>query len=176
MGTGRPRRPGHVSGLSNQERARRHHGRRHFAGRRGGAKVFIFSYLIYGAVTGNTSDIDLQRVYVTSARAEEIIEEEGVVDPEDPGFDAKWEEAYGQAQRETERLTDAQVRERCRDYRQQQREEESQLEAGDDSEAAAAMGFAFVGFLKESFSPIDLVFIALAVMSAYKIGSGAAGK
>ncbi|MCC7291486.1 MAG: hypothetical protein IT449_05430 [Phycisphaerales bacterium] len=189
-----------------------------------GAKVFIFSYFVYGAVTGNTSNIDLQRVYVASARAMEIIEEQGVTDPNAPGFDAKWEEAYGQAQRETQRLTDAQVRERCRNYRQMEREAEARLAAGDhptssgeaasgqdasgeaapgkstdgsadsadeasfedegefaeaseaeDSEAAAALGSAFVSFLKESFSPIDLLFVALAVMSAFRIGSGNVG-
>ncbi len=126
------------------------------------AKVLIFAFVMHALLTGNTSDIDLQREYVKSMMAaEELGEQEFSSDEQ---AQAAWEAAYDRADVLVARYSDDEARDAWQKFRDS--EPDAPADMGFD-----AAGF-FSGFVEMMFSPIDLLWAFLAVSSAFKIGIG----
>lgn len=79
------------------------------------AKLAIFGFLIYAVLTGDTSDIDVQRQFVTIRMAHEALDEQAVL--EKP-TDEQWESAYAEANDEVAGMPEEQVVERWQTYRE----------------------------------------------------------
>jgi phosphate/sulfate permease len=147
------------------------------------AKVAIFCFMIYAVVTGDTDDKDLQRWYVTNELAEEILDDRGVFDPaeRDLQMDDVLDEAYARA----EQMTDQEVRTEWERYRRQQEEapvlevapeqgqiaEREEVAEQEDEAFEEAAGGLLVAFAFMMFGHMDLLFVGLAVVSAFRIGS-----
>jgi len=77
-------------------------------------KVLIFSYLIYAFVAGVSVDQEFDRAALAAAIADERLDEEGVFDEDER--EARWEEFFAQAERDTESLSDEEVSRRRAGY------------------------------------------------------------
>ena len=79
------------------------------------AKVVVFVVLIYGMITGDTTNVDVQRAYVAIQMTEEALDERGIwseTEREDQ-FEKDYERAYAVL----ENLSDEGVRKRWQEYR-----------------------------------------------------------
>ena len=148
------------------------------------AKAAIFIFVIYSVVTGNTSDIDLQRGYVTGMMARDMLRERGV----DPGeaTEAQGNEAQVEAERRVKQMNDTEVHKKWAEYRKAAEEEAKESKAGaeknskprptqtadGENRTRLAISDLIPVFFKAMFGALDLLFVGLAVVSAFKIGSG----
>ena len=165
------------------------------------AKVFIFAFVIYAVVTGDTGNIDLQRAYVVAHVTEEMLDERGVVTEE--ARDQHWETTWDEAETRVERMSDDEIRRRWEEYREVDAAlaeetlaelEESQPggtseftdaaysdlgydEEAEYEEAGAESGGEglFLAFLIGVFGFRDVLFLGLAVVTAYVVGSRGTG-
>jgi len=80
-------------------------------------KLFIFVFLVRALITGDTSDIDIQRMIVAQALTEERLTEQGVWGEE---RDEQWESVSDDAGRDVEGWSDEQVRTRAAELKAQQ--------------------------------------------------------
>lgn len=79
------------------------------------AKVAIFVFVVSAVVTGNTSDIELQKAFLAHTYAEEMLDLEGVYQPEERR--AKWDGAFSRARGRVAAMSDEQVRAAVKEQR-----------------------------------------------------------
>ncbi|MFH1419995.1 MAG: hypothetical protein ABII12_17105 [Planctomycetota bacterium] len=136
-----------------------------------GAKVAIFSFLISAFFLGQTDDLDVQREFVTGMMANEILDARGIEGEEQR--DKQWNSANIEAELRVKSLSDDEIRAKWQEYRDQI---EDQVKAAKTTEEQAESDgdgmFSF--FISTQFSVFDLLWLFLAIGSAYKIGSGKA--
>lgn len=131
------------------------------------AKAAIFFVIIYIVVTGNTSNIDSQRGFVTVQMAEEILDDKGVSD--DAEREKQWESTYAEAEGRVKKMSDEEVRRQWAAYREaiaQARTERSP----DEPETGGGAGI-LKAFVATQFGLFDLLWFILALGTAYKIGN-----
>lgn len=145
------------------------------------AKALVFVIVIYAVVLGHTSDPDLRRQHVVWQTTNEILVERGI-DPENP-TDEEWESAWNEAETKMAVHSDEEIERLWQEYQDADAlfaEEESlaQEQALDENQGSPAdeedipVGEMLTLFFTTMFGLFDLLFIFLAVSSAYKIASG----
>ena len=156
------------------------------------AKVAIFGFVMYAVITGDTNDIDMQREYVKGNMTYQILEDRGI-STEDYS-EEEWESAYDEVSPRVDSMSDEEIREKWQAFRDAEEAEFDAAEAEQEelgttngepipdpeyeeiggAEAAGAFGALLVAFFISMFGLFDLLFVFLAVSSAYKIaGRGA---
>ncbi len=153
------------------------------------AKILLAVVVLAAILTGDTSNTELKKAYVMRHVAAEVLTEQGV-DPEQ-ATDAQWERAGRTAERRVEAMKKAELERAIERYRADD-EAAAQVAAGDQgpaaeqptpdradvelaagediaaddgpAEAVGEMFWALFGFM-------DVVFILLALSTAYKVGS-----
>ena len=158
------------------------------------AKVAIFVFVVYAVVTGDTSSIELQRAFVTSSMGDDILDDRGILSEAERN--EQWDSVWDESDRQVSGMSDEEVRRRWKEYRELQESEAlADAGAGDDDAVAAdesppvgeepelgdAKDEADFGpllgvFFAASFGWMDVLFILLALGSAYKIASGSGGE
>ncbi len=124
-------------------------------------KAMVFFWVAIPMLTGNTSDLEQQRDYVQTHITHEIIAADDRIIGEPT--DQQWDAAWARAGRDMAHMTPDVIRTRWREYR----------DASDVSPDAQAEAIATGGnFFSMMFGAMDLLFIGLALVSAYKIAAG----
>ncbi len=82
------------------------------------AKAFIFVFVIYIIVTGNTDSIDGQRLFLKARVVDEVLDEREAWSDEER--EEQWESAYEEAESRVDQMSDDQVREKVAEYREQE--------------------------------------------------------
>lgn len=80
-------------------------------------KLFIFVFFVHALITGNTSDIDIQRMIVAEALTEERLTEKGIWGEE---RDEQWESVSEDVEREVEGWSDEGVQARAAELKAEQ--------------------------------------------------------
>jgi hypothetical protein len=151
------------------------------------AKLAIFAFVLYASFTGNTNDIDLQRNFVASQMVPEILQERGI--KPDDATEAQEDAAYSEAEQRAKKMKETEIRSKCEEYRKAVKEAKSKAQESGPDSASGPVGEPnqrggqesverpslgpLVGiFFQAMFGLIDILFVGLAVMSAFKIASG----
>lgn len=91
-------------------------------------KILVFAFVIYAAVTGNTSNIEILRANVAINLADEWLDDQGIYMPDER--EEKWPAALLAVQPRVAAMTDDQIRAKAEEYRAL--EEAAALSYGDD--------------------------------------------
>lgn len=145
------------------------------------AKFCIFIAVIVSVVTGNTSNSDLQRAFVTHHLAEEILVSEKK-NP-DAAKEADWVRAEDQAEARIRKMSDAEFKRELERLRakgaaipDETADASATASANDDeapqADAEPSAGVLWGAFFGSMFGFMDLFFIVLAVVTAFRFGSG----
>jgi len=89
------------------------------------AKVLIFGFVLYGLVTGDTSNIDIQREYVVLQTVEERLNEEGVWSDEQR--EEKWDQYHAESEAQVAAMSDAEVRTRWQELKNKEADFDTSL-------------------------------------------------
>jgi len=154
------------------------------------AKAAIFGFLIYAVISGNTDDPELRKSFVAGMLAHEILDERGIESEaeRDKQWDSAWEEAASRVEKMTTDEINAKHAEflaaaddaesesesSAEDESADQVSEETAVSEGespDDESAALAFSDLAQGFVETQCSLFDLLWVFLAVSSAFRIGS-----
>jgi len=144
------------------------------------AKIFIFAAVIYGVTTGDTTDRTMQEAYVANHMAAADLSDRGI-DPAE-ATDEDWDEAYtrSNAYERVENMSDSALEQEVERYQAQDEAEgvaaADEFSGEDTDEGFAddggeAAGGALAVFFMMMFGLFDIIFVILAMGSAYKIGS-----
>jgi hypothetical protein len=151
--------------------------------------IVIFVVAFVGDVVGEADPVEMKRMLLTPSVAGEKLKAKGI-DLEDAS-DEQWEQAQQEAEAELAKLSDEQLAARIEALSDEADEDDADADeqiadaqdAGDgagagpnvdvadelaDDDEPGAIGM----FFKLMFSPIDGIFILLAVGTAYSVGSG----
>ncbi|OWY69770.1 hypothetical protein B7486_19195 [cyanobacterium TDX16] len=154
------------------------------------AKAAIFGFLIYAVISGNTDDPELRKTFVAGMLAHEILDERGV--ESEAERDKQWDSAWEEAANRVEKMTTDEINTKHAEYLAAANEDDADAEpdAQDESEGQAteetadstgesaddeseAITFSDLaqGFVETQCSLFDLLWVFLAVSSAFRIGS-----
>lgn len=155
------------------------------------AKAMLFGVYVYQFSTGDSNDIEVLRVYVTGHEAYAEAEKRSLNEEQ---TDQQWDALFEAAEQRVAAMSDEEVRSRAAQYREEDARAAAEHVAAEpaDEQAAhsssepaeslseaqggagaedVAWGEMFVGFLQATFSPIDLLFIGLALFTAFRLGA-----
>ena len=149
------------------------------------AKLIVFWLVVYGVVTGHSSNSDVRRAALAFRMAAESLFQEGI-EPNDPQWEQLWDGAFADAERSVKSLSDEDVQTRLDEYLEAERAYAQEMAAANPEAAAQPVSASevvtavaaesgtgsFLGFFFTSmFRLRDLLFIFLAVASAYRMGA-----
>ncbi len=162
------------------------------------AKAFIFGFVVYALLSGDTKDTELRRAFVAYHMAVETLESRGVRRGSSE-WQSQWKEAYTASVSEVKELDADAIEERWQYYRDQDAlaaaeaedladaagaPDDAPAQAGvmgdgppDDPNAAedAGLGGLLGAFFSTMFGPVDVIFLLLSLASAYRVGSRGMG-
>lgn len=147
-----------------------------------GAKFMIFLAVVMAVTTGDTNDHEFQLAFVNSMLTEDILNDRGLEDEKER--EAQWESAYNEAEAQTAKMGRNEVRQRWKFYRDRLEAEAAEEpfadhdpvnEASESAVSDEGSGVASA-FFETMFSPYDVLFVLLAIVTAYRLASGRSGE
>ena len=152
------------------------------------AKAAIFGFVMYAVISGDTNDPELRKTFVTAAIAGEILDERGIESESER--ENQWDSAWSEAEQRVNSMSPADVEAKHKELlaaaeaeEESEDEESGEADAGDESslaeadespsveDASAGLAAFAVYFFQTQFGLFDLLWVFLAVSSAFRLGS-----
>lgn len=151
------------------------------------AKAAIFGFVMYAVISGDTNDPELRKTFVTAAIAEEVLDERGIESESER--ENQWDSAWSEAEQRVNSMSPADIEAKHKEVLaaaetadspgeeggEADAEDESSLAEADESpsveEASAGLAAFAVYFFQTQFGLFDLLWVFLAVSSAFRLGS-----